>query len=257
MPASTRSIPEWTSTTLALQNLMFADAGVYTVVVSNGYGSLESSPANLTVVPIRILYQPSDVSVYVGEPASLYVAAEKNGPFYYQWLKDGNVLTGETNGSLSLPSAILEQAGAYAGSREEATTRTAILALLQPIEAESLPALGEALLAVERGDTASGVSALSPKCTLMRSMSTASISLAIWPSDDACPPPISGTPQRTVSDPSIWKPIHAAAAVPQDRPQRERPRRALEVRRVVAPDQRAIFSVGAISDSPHLSLLFG
>ncbi|MGE5231079.1 MAG: hypothetical protein ACM3NS_05015, partial [Deltaproteobacteria bacterium] len=54
----------------------------------------------------------------------------------------------------------LRQAGPYAGTREEATMRTTILALLQPIPAESLPALGDALLAVERGDTALGVSGL-------------------------------------------------------------------------------------------------
>jgi tetratricopeptide (TPR) repeat protein len=63
---------------------------------------------------------------------------------------------GDVAGAVSL----LRQAGPYAGTREEATTRTSILALLQPIPAESLPALGEALLAVERGDTAAGVSGL-------------------------------------------------------------------------------------------------
>ena len=76
---------------------------------------------------------------------------------------DGLALAGRLrlfHGDVAGAVSLLEQAGPYAGSREEATTRTAILALLQPIEAESLPALGQALLAVERGDTASGVSAL-------------------------------------------------------------------------------------------------
>jgi hypothetical protein len=40
------------------------------------------------------------------------------------------------------------------GSREEATQRTSLLALLQPIEADSLPALGAGLLALEQRDTA-------------------------------------------------------------------------------------------------------
>jgi tetratricopeptide (TPR) repeat protein len=66
------------------------------------------------------------------------------------------VFHGDLNGAL----ALLKQAGPFAGTREEATARTALLALLQPIEAESLPALGAALLAVERGDTAGGVAAL-------------------------------------------------------------------------------------------------
>src|SRR6185312_5112165 len=51
-------------------------------------------------------------------------------------------------------------AGPFAGDREEATQRTALLALLQPIEADSLPALGAALLALARGDTAHAVAGL-------------------------------------------------------------------------------------------------
>ena len=66
------------------------------------------------------------------------------------------VFHGDLNGAVTL----LKQAGPYAGTREEATSRTTLLALLQPIEAESLPALGAALLTVERGDTAGGVNAL-------------------------------------------------------------------------------------------------
>ena len=76
---------------------------------------------------------------------------------------DGLALAGRLrlfHGDLAGAVSLLQQAGPYAGTREEATTRTAILALLQPIQAESLPALGEALLAVERGDTTAGVSGL-------------------------------------------------------------------------------------------------
>jgi tetratricopeptide (TPR) repeat protein len=51
-------------------------------------------------------------------------------------------------------------AGPFAGERDEATERTALLALLQPIEADSLPALGQALFALARGDTARAVSGL-------------------------------------------------------------------------------------------------
>jgi len=54
----------------------------------------------------------------------------------------------------------LRMAGPYAGSREESTERTALLALLQPIEGDSLPELGAALLALERGDSSRAASAL-------------------------------------------------------------------------------------------------
>jgi hypothetical protein len=53
-----------------------------------------------------------------------------------------------------------QAAGPYAGDRAEATRRTALLALLQPIEPDSLPALGAALLQLERGDTADAMRGL-------------------------------------------------------------------------------------------------
>jgi tetratricopeptide (TPR) repeat protein len=63
-------------------------------------------------------------------------------------------------GDLYGAAKLLRSAGPYAGSREEATARTALLALIQPIEQDSLPALGEALLALEQGDTARAVRGL-------------------------------------------------------------------------------------------------
>lgn len=76
---------------------------------------------------------------------------------------EGLALTGRLRlfrGELDSATALLKLAGPYAGTREEATARAAMLAMLQPIEVESLPALGAALLTVERGDTASGVEQL-------------------------------------------------------------------------------------------------
>jgi predicted Zn-dependent protease len=51
-------------------------------------------------------------------------------------------------------------AGPYAGDRAEATRRTVLLALLQPIEADTLPALGAALLKLEQGDTTRAIGEL-------------------------------------------------------------------------------------------------
>lgn len=76
---------------------------------------------------------------------------------------DGLALAGRIRllqGQLDSATALLKLAGPFAGSREEATARTGLLALLQSIEADSLPALGAALLEVERGDTAQGIEAL-------------------------------------------------------------------------------------------------
>jgi hypothetical protein len=51
-------------------------------------------------------------------------------------------------------------AGPYSGDRAEATHRTALLALLQPLEVDTQPALGRALFRLEQGDTAEAVIAL-------------------------------------------------------------------------------------------------
>jgi thioredoxin-like negative regulator of GroEL len=70
---------------------------------------------------------------------------------------DGLALAGRValyRGDLAAAKNRLEAAGPYAGTREESTGRTALLALIQPITAESLPALGAALLLLERGDSA-------------------------------------------------------------------------------------------------------
>lgn len=63
------------------------------------------------------------------------------------WLR---LYGGDVAGALTA----FRMAGPFAGDRAEATRRTVLLALLQPIEADSLPELGHALLALARGDTA-------------------------------------------------------------------------------------------------------
>jgi tetratricopeptide (TPR) repeat protein len=63
------------------------------------------------------------------------------------WLR---LYGGDVAGAL----AAFRLAGPFAGDRIDATRRTVLLALLQPIEADSLPALGHAMLALARGDTA-------------------------------------------------------------------------------------------------------
>jgi tetratricopeptide (TPR) repeat protein len=51
-------------------------------------------------------------------------------------------------------------AGPYTGDRVEATGRTGLLVLLQPLQADSLPELGRALLQLEQGDTVQAATAL-------------------------------------------------------------------------------------------------
>lgn len=76
---------------------------------------------------------------------------------------DGLALRGRIaifQGHLADGAEMLRKAGPFAGSRDDATSRTALLALLQPIERDSLPELGAALLSLEQGDTAAAAAAL-------------------------------------------------------------------------------------------------
>lgn len=63
-------------------------------------------------------------------------------------------------GDLVAARTAFRSAGPYAGDREAATQRTAMLALLQSIEGEKSPELGSALLTLARGDSAGAVAAL-------------------------------------------------------------------------------------------------
>ena len=76
---------------------------------------------------------------------------------------DGLALSGRLRlyrGDLAGAVESFKAAGPYAGDRSEATWRTSMLALLQPIEADSSVELGSALLLLERGDSAEAAGAL-------------------------------------------------------------------------------------------------
>ena len=76
---------------------------------------------------------------------------------------DGLALSGRVHlyeGDVAGAIERFKAAGPFAGERTEATERTALLALLQPIESDSLPALGVALLELTRGDTAAAIAGL-------------------------------------------------------------------------------------------------
>ncbi len=75
-----------TSSTLALNNVQATDAGSYTAVVTNPYGSATSGVATLTVlVPPVITTQPQSQVVMQGQSASFSVVASGTAPFTYQW----------------------------------------------------------------------------------------------------------------------------------------------------------------------------
>jgi len=103
-----------TNIVLTLVNVQLSQAGNYTVLVTNSYGSILSSNATLTVLaPPIILVQPTNQTVVGGGAASFSVTASGTLPLSYQWSFNTTNLVGETNATLRLTNVQFSQAGNY------------------------------------------------------------------------------------------------------------------------------------------------
>lgn len=114
----TNPMPGRTSATLVLTNVQPADAGRYTVVVSNIAGVVTSQVATLTVivleVPPTITVHPQSQTVREGATATFTVVADGPGPLSYQWYLAPDVsLAGRTNATIVLENVSTNDAGGY------------------------------------------------------------------------------------------------------------------------------------------------
>ena len=108
------NVPGATAATLTLTAVQTNQLGLYSVVVSNPYGSVTSSNATLDVKTAPfVASQPQSLAVLVGSPASFSVTAGGDGPFTYQWRFGGVNITGATAPSVGLASAVTNDAGLY------------------------------------------------------------------------------------------------------------------------------------------------
>jgi alpha-tubulin suppressor-like RCC1 family protein len=104
-----------TNASLTLAQAQISDSGVYTVVVTNAYGSASSADAIVTVLasPPLIVTQPTNQVTYLGRPAVFQAVVDGPAPCSFQWLFEGVDLAGATNAALVLPSVRFAQAGQY------------------------------------------------------------------------------------------------------------------------------------------------
>ena len=120
-----------TSELLFLSNVQPADAGSYTVVISDVTGSpIVSSAAVLLVnAPPVITGQPS--SSTVDQDGSVVFSVIATGATSYQWQRNGNNLPGKTSASLTLSGVQVADAGSYtvvvSNSAGSITSNAAIL----------------------------------------------------------------------------------------------------------------------------------
>lgn len=88
---------------LGFANLSDANAGAYTVTVSNAAGSVTSGPGYISIIdPPDIAAQPQNVSVAAGGTASFSVAISNDSYVQYQWYFNGTALNDGLSSALGV-----------------------------------------------------------------------------------------------------------------------------------------------------------
>ena len=78
---------------LTLSNFTVTNAGWYSAVVTNAFGSATSIVATLAVsAPPLIVSQPANQAVMIGGDAAISVAVSGVGPFHYRWYRGTNLI---------------------------------------------------------------------------------------------------------------------------------------------------------------------
>lgn len=124
--------------TLVLESVQPAQAGLYSVAVTNIAGSITSAVAVLTVgSPPTVARQPTNLVVSQGQNAAFAVAGSGDGPFTYQWRFNGTNINGAVYSNLTIFSATFSNVGNYdavlANSYGSATSSVARLTVLQAL----------------------------------------------------------------------------------------------------------------------------
>lgn len=98
-----------TSATLILATAQFSDAGSYSVIISNSFGSVTSSSAVLGVLETPpepfITSQPRSTTAWTEASASFSVTATGIN-LTYQWRKHGSPIAGATSSTLLIPHVV-------------------------------------------------------------------------------------------------------------------------------------------------------
>ena len=103
-----------TSATLTIGDVQPANAGSYTVEVTNSIGSVTSKAAALKVAaPPAITTQPQSQTVSAGSSVTFKVVATGNPAPTYQWSLNGTPLSGDTKASLTLTNVTAANDGTY------------------------------------------------------------------------------------------------------------------------------------------------
>ena len=141
--SGTGSLTGATNASLILTNVQDADAAGYSVIVTNFFGSVTSSVAQLIVIdPPMITTQPASRTNSLGTTAIFTVAANGTPPLSYRWRKNGSGMTdagnvsGTTTATLTLTNVSSSDAADYTmvitNAGGSVTSSVATLTILTP-----------------------------------------------------------------------------------------------------------------------------
>jgi alpha-tubulin suppressor-like RCC1 family protein len=101
-----------TNSLLTLTNVQLADAGMYSLVVSNSFGFVTNA-VSLSVAPTIVTARPQNQSSFPGGTTTFSLTLQAIIPVSYQWQFNGTDLPGATGNSLTLTNIQYQQAGIY------------------------------------------------------------------------------------------------------------------------------------------------
>ncbi|HXJ56283.1 MAG TPA: lamin tail domain-containing protein [Verrucomicrobiae bacterium] len=109
-----KPIIDGTNATLVLPNVPPSQAGRYSAIVYNAFGSASSDAAQLTILNLPVvLLSPQNVNTNVGATVTFAVTAQGTGLLRYQWQFNLAPLPGATNRTLTLTNVQLADTGSY------------------------------------------------------------------------------------------------------------------------------------------------
>jgi uncharacterized repeat protein (TIGR03806 family) len=110
----TNVIPGATDGFYIRTNVQPADAGDYSIIITNAAGSVTSSAATLTVnIPPSITTQPQSQFANAGSNVTFSVVAGGTTPLSYQWMLNGTNISDATAGSYTRATVQVADAGSY------------------------------------------------------------------------------------------------------------------------------------------------
>ena len=103
-----------TDKSLFLNDLQTTDSGLYTVVITNSAGRLESEQIEVSVIqPVSIVSQPVASTAAIGGKVGFEVAVTGSEPITYQWKLNGKILDNKTESQLIVDDITAFDGGLY------------------------------------------------------------------------------------------------------------------------------------------------